>query len=135
MTPPHIDGGARGVNPRAKLIEIETLLHEAIKNSELAKVTFPHLITAREDALEANAPQYAFETYEQAEKEFSDAAKTVEKGDVKKVDISNREKFLIDSVFNALEIDDKNIFEHTMKKIQDDEEFALIEIIAMGGSK
>lgn len=47
---------------------------------------------------------------------------------VKKKDIANREKFLIDSVFEALELDDKMIFEHNMKKIQSDKEFALIKI-------
>ena len=50
------------------------------------------------------------------------------KGEVKRKDILNREKFLIDSVFNALGIDDKYIFEHTMKKVQDEKEFAIIEI-------
>ena len=50
-------------------------------------------------------------------------------GGVKRKDIVNREKFLIDSVFNALNVDDKYIFEHTMKKIQDEEEeYALITI-------
>jgi len=49
-------------------------------------------------------------------------------GKVKRVDIANREKFLIDSVFDAIGIDDKYIFEHTMKKIQSDKEFALIKI-------
>ena len=47
---------------------------------------------------------------------------------VKRVDIANREKFLIDSVFDALGIDDKFIFEHTMHKIQDEKEFAKISI-------
>ena len=50
------------------------------------------------------------------------------KGDIKKKDISNREKFLIDSVFKALDIDDKFIFEHIMKKIQDEKEMAIITI-------
>jgi len=49
-------------------------------------------------------------------------------GSVKRKDILNREKFLIDSVFAALDIDDKYIFEHTMRKIQDEEEFAIITI-------
>lgn len=53
-------------------------------------------------------------------------------GAVKKKDISNREKFLIDSVFDALNIDDKYIFEHSMKKIQDEkEEFAIVKISQM----
>ena len=51
------------------------------------------------------------------------------KGEVKRKDISNREKFLIDSVFEALGIDDKYIFKHTFKKIQDTtKEFAIINI-------
>lgn len=50
-------------------------------------------------------------------------------GSVKKKDVMNREKFLIDSVFDALEIDDKYIFEHTMVKIQNEnEEFARVII-------
>jgi len=49
-------------------------------------------------------------------------------GSVKRKDLVNREKFLIDSVFNALGIDDKYIFEHTMEKIQSDKEFAIIKI-------
>jgi len=50
------------------------------------------------------------------------------KGEVKRKDICNREKFLVDSIFNALNIDDKFIFTHTMKKIQSDKEFAIITI-------
>lgn len=50
------------------------------------------------------------------------------KGDVKKKDIANREKFLIDSVFNALGLDDCFVFEHTMIKVQSDEEKAIILI-------
>lgn len=49
-------------------------------------------------------------------------------GSVKRKDIANREKFLTDSVFDALNIDDKYIFEHIMKKIQSNEEKAVIKI-------
>ena len=51
-------------------------------------------------------------------------------GKVARKDISNREKFLIDSIFDSLSdlYDDKFIFEHTMKKIQSETEFALIRI-------
>lgn len=47
---------------------------------------------------------------------------------VKKKDISNREKFLIDSIFDALDTDDRFIFEHTMRKVQSKEEFAVVRI-------
>jgi Holliday junction resolvase RusA-like endonuclease len=50
------------------------------------------------------------------------------KGDVKKKDVANREKFLIDSVFNALGLDDCFVFEHTMIKVQSDEERAILSI-------
>ena len=50
-------------------------------------------------------------------------------GSVKKKDIANREKFLVDSIFNALGVDDRYIFEHTMRKIQsEDIEKAVITI-------
>jgi len=51
------------------------------------------------------------------------------KGAVKKKDVANREKFLIDSVFNALGLDDCFIFEHIMKKVQSEEEKAEITIL------
>ena len=51
------------------------------------------------------------------------------KGEVARKDIANREKFLIDSIFKALNIDDKYIFEHKFLKIQDDQEFALVKIL------
>lgn len=53
------------------------------------------------------------------------------KGDVARKDISNREKFLMDSIFEVLEIDDKFIFEHTMRKIQSNEEKAIVTIEVM----
>jgi hypothetical protein len=50
-------------------------------------------------------------------------------GNVKRVDVGNREKFLIDTVFEALGLDDKFIFEHTMEKIQSEtDEKAVINI-------
>jgi len=50
------------------------------------------------------------------------------KGLIKTKDVSNREKFLLDSIFEAINSDDKFIFEHTMKKIQSDKEFAIVTI-------
>ena len=49
-------------------------------------------------------------------------------GSVKKKDVSNREKFLIDSIFEGLDIDDKFIFEHTTIKRQSDKEYSIIKI-------
>jgi Holliday junction resolvase RusA-like endonuclease len=49
-------------------------------------------------------------------------------GAVARKDVANREKFLIDSIFKALGIDDKYIFKHTMTKVQSDTEMAVIHI-------
>jgi hypothetical protein len=52
-------------------------------------------------------------------------------GEVAKKDISNREKFLIDSIFEALNLDDKYIFEHTLIKRQielDQQEKSIVEL-------
>ncbi len=53
------------------------------------------------------------------------------KHQVLRKDIANREKFLIDSVFDALGIDDKYIFEHRLIKVQDQEEYSLIKIMGV----
>jgi len=50
------------------------------------------------------------------------------KGQVARKDIANREKFLIDSIFKALDIDDKFIFQHKFIKVQDNEEYSMIKI-------
>lgn len=49
-------------------------------------------------------------------------------GLIKKKDVANREKFLIDSVFKALDIDDSHIFEHKIKKINSEKEFVKVII-------
>lgn len=49
-------------------------------------------------------------------------------GSIKKKDIQNREKFLIDSVFKALDIDDKNIFDCRFIKVNSDEDKIIIDI-------
>lgn len=49
-------------------------------------------------------------------------------GTIKRKDISNREKFLVDSIFEDLNLDDKQIFTHIMIKIQDKEEYSEITI-------
>lgn len=49
-------------------------------------------------------------------------------GSVKKKDVANREKFLIDAVFEALGIDDRFIFIERIEKIQSASEKAIIDI-------
>lgn len=55
------------------------------------------------------------------------------KGEIKRKDISNREKFLLDSIFEGIRLDDKQIFKHTMQKVQSQQEFAEIEIKKLSG--
>jgi UDP-N-acetylglucosamine 2-epimerase len=49
-------------------------------------------------------------------------------GAPKRKDIANREKFLIDSIFDAFGWDDKGIFKHIMIKVQSEKEFAVVTI-------
>lgn len=50
-------------------------------------------------------------------------------GKVKQKDIANREKFLVDSIFNAYGLEDKFIFSHKMiKKQNKNKEFAIIRL-------
>ncbi len=74
----------RKKNIQKKIAEINQMLVSAIENAKLAKVTYPHLLTAREDALEANAVEFARDLYEKAEGFFFETAKTLEKGDINK---------------------------------------------------
>ena len=50
------------------------------------------------------------------------------KNDVKRKDVDNRSKFLLDSIFKSLELDDKFIYELRTSKIQSNEEKAVVEI-------
>ncbi len=53
-------------------------------------------------------------------------------GTIKKRDIANLEKFITDSIFENLEgMDDSQIFEITMFKIQSDEEKSVINIVEL----
>ncbi|MDZ7317899.1 MAG: OmpA family protein [candidate division KSB1 bacterium] len=70
----------RGKNVQKKIGEVKTLLESAVENAKLAKITLPHLLQAREDALEANATEFARTAYEKAEMLFYETTMTLEKG-------------------------------------------------------
>jgi OmpA-OmpF porin, OOP family len=74
----------KGKAPDEIIEETLSLLKTAVENAKLAKVTFPHTLSARNDALKASAPQLALEIYTKSERELTEAAKSVEKGDIKK---------------------------------------------------
>ncbi len=60
----------------------EEYLAKAIGNAKEAKKQLPFLIQARDDALIANAPEFALELYEQAERSFKDAMEEIEDNDI-----------------------------------------------------
>jgi OOP family OmpA-OmpF porin len=66
------------------LIQVQAYLDQALKISEVAKVSFASVLESREKALKANAPEYAPELYEVAKKTFREAALKIEAGDLKK---------------------------------------------------
>lgn len=49
-------------------------------------------------------------------------------GKPRQADIANREKFIVDSIFKGLGIDDRWVWDIHMKKIDDCKEFALVRI-------
>ena len=51
-----------------------------------------------------------------------------QKNTIKIKDVANREKFLIDSIFEALGIDDSQIWEHRLLKHDDDKEYATVRL-------
>ncbi|MFQ6104569.1 MAG: OmpA family protein [Candidatus Glassbacteria bacterium] len=65
-----------------KLIdEAIELANTAIRNTELAKVTFVNVIPARQKALDARAPALTKKSWEKAAEKFYDAASALEDGD------------------------------------------------------
>jgi outer membrane protein OmpA-like peptidoglycan-associated protein len=66
---------------RKLLDEAIGLASTAIRNTDLAKVTFVEVLPARQKALEANAPSLVKEAWEVADKEFYEAANSLEDGD------------------------------------------------------
>ncbi|MFQ5864316.1 MAG: OmpA family protein [bacterium] len=75
--------GKRLKDIEAKLAEVRQSLDKAIEIAKLGKITFASTLKCREDALNANAPEYAPDAYEQAENEFISATKKLERGDIK----------------------------------------------------
>ena len=70
---------------RGKLSETRGHLDKCLLTARSGKVTFLTTLRARDDALKANAPEYATRLFEEAEKEFLSAAKKLERNDIKGV--------------------------------------------------
>ena len=54
-----------------------------------------------------------------------------QKGTIARKDVANREKFVTDSIFDKLKVDDKQIFEYTLRKIQSEEEKSVVTIVEL----
>jgi len=67
----------------SKLQEVQEKLNAALKTAKLGKIAFATTLKAREDALNANATEYAPDIYNEAEDDFISATKKLERNDVK----------------------------------------------------
>jgi outer membrane protein OmpA-like peptidoglycan-associated protein len=84
-----------------KLAEVRGKLNQCLDVAKLGKVTFASTLKAREDALVANAPEYAPQEFENAESEFIAVTKRLEKGDVKN---AKRDIPKIDQLYHTAEL-------------------------------
>jgi len=66
-----------------KLTQVRGYLKKCLDVAKLGHVTFETTLTAREDALKANATEFARKQYDGAEMEFLSAAKKLERNDVR----------------------------------------------------
>jgi len=67
---------------RKKLRAAVSYFQKATQTTQLAEVTFQNLMKTRNDALKADAPQFAKTTWKEAEAKFYEAAVELESGDV-----------------------------------------------------
>lgn len=77
-----LDKGKDVKGIQKKLDTAESQLTLAIKNAKEARKQLPDLIAAREDALAGDAPEYALELYDEAEKLFKEAMEEIEDNDI-----------------------------------------------------
>lgn len=77
-----LDSSGRADKAGNELIKAETALNKAIEASALGKVTFSKTLKVRDLALAAEAAKYEDQLWQQAEKQFSDAARALEGGNV-----------------------------------------------------
>lgn len=86
---------------REKLSEAVSFFNKAKEATKLAKVTFTSALAARDDAIDAQAPQYASSKWMDAEDEFKGAAKELEDGDARD---AKREAARAESIYREAEL-------------------------------
>jgi len=87
---------------RSELEKCVSYLRKAIEATELAKVTFPSAIKARDDAVKAASPKNSAALWSKGEKKFSEAARDLEDGDVNDARKKSSEA---ESLFRDAELD------------------------------
>jgi OmpA-OmpF porin, OOP family len=65
-----------------KLSKVSSLLRTALENTQQVKKQLPDLLQAREDAIIAEAPEYAIELFNDGEKAFQKAVREIEDRDI-----------------------------------------------------
>lgn len=88
-----------------KLEDVKRYFSTCLKTAETGHLAFSSTLKAREDALHANAPEYAQRLYEDAENEFISAAKKLERG-VERDDIKGVKNLVpkIDQLYRKAEL-------------------------------
>ncbi len=81
----------KGKDVDNKLVETKKWLELAAKTAKRAGTLLKYLMTAREDALDANATEYAQDIFDKAERLFSEATKNFEKGKQEKAEKKAKE--------------------------------------------
>lgn len=105
---------------RKKLEEAVDYFKKATEATKLAEVTFTSVLSARDDAIDAQAPQYASEKWKDAEDEFNGAAKELEDGDARdaKNEAARAEKLYREAELIAIK---SNILESTRSLLREAE--------------
>ena len=76
---------------RRKVREAEEHFRTAAKAAEVARTALAHVMKSRQDAANARAPELARETWDRAQREFGDAIRHLESGDLKRAKESDTE--------------------------------------------
>lgn len=89
-----------------KLREVNADLDQAMQTSKVAKVAFASTLQGREAALKANAPEYATELYTNGDKNFKDAMRKSESGDLNaaKKRAEDAERYFRDAELHAIKV-------------------------------
>jgi len=91
---------------REKLTEVRNNLQRCLEVADAGNTIFATTLKARDDALKANAPEYAPKHFEEAEKKFNSAAKKLERNDVKgaKKEVPEIDELYRNAELNAIKV-------------------------------